>query len=215
MIKAVLLDVYGTLLETHIFRSSLRHISEGLGLSDEQKSEAVGLALTTHFETIRDAAGAIEARFGLGPVSESALALTEAEISEHLASFRLFDGVPEVIDELRSDGRRLALVTNVSSPYLEPILRLGVNKFVDHPVYSCKAGCRKPGPEIFHIAMNALEVSPEDAVMVGDNPHDDVAGALAAGIKSVLIDSEIDCPDADAIVDSIRDVPAAVRELDR
>jgi HAD superfamily hydrolase (TIGR01549 family) len=213
MIKAVLLDVYGTLLDTYIFRSSLRHIADDLGLSEEERIEAVKLALTTHFPTIRDAARAIERMFGRSPTSETAMALTEMEIAEHLASFKLFDGVPGVIDRLRSGGHKLALVTNVSSPYLEPIMRLGVNKLVDHPVYSCKVGFRKPDPEIFRIAMETLEVTPEETVMVGDNPRDDVEGAIAAGIKSVLIDAELDYPGADLIVPSIRDVPGAVLKL--
>lgn len=207
------MDVYGTLLDTHIYRSSLRNIVEDLGLSDDQRKEAVELVLTTHFSGVREMAKAIERRFSLGPTADSALRRTEEEIAEHLMSFKLFEGVPEVISELRSDGRKLALVTNVSSPYLEPILRLGVNKLVDQPVYSCLAGCKKPDPEIFRIAMNALGTGPGETVMVGDNPRDDIAGAVAAGIRSILIEPEIIDHDADMTVGSIGEIPGAVRGL--
>ena len=190
MNKAVLFDVYGTLLSTTIFRSSLRHIVEELGLSDEQKHEAKKLVLTTNIPKISEVARILAERFGLNPVSDKAIELSDLEIDEHRESFAIFDGVNETIARLRVEGYKLALVTNVSSPYLEPIFRLEVDKFVDHPVYSCMVGCCKPDPEIFHIAMRELDVEPANTVMVGDNPFDDIVGAQAAGIRSIMIDPE-------------------------
>jgi FMN phosphatase YigB (HAD superfamily) len=51
--------------------------------------------------------------------------------------------------------------------------------------------------------------------MVGDNPRDDVDGAKAAGIRSILLDSNGYDSGADAVVPSIRDVPKSLRELGR
>jgi 4-nitrophenyl phosphatase len=45
----------------------------------------------------------------------------------------------------------------------------------------------KPGPLLFEKACAALRVAPQDAVMVGDNPETDGAGAAALGIPSIIV----------------------------
>jgi HAD superfamily hydrolase (TIGR01458 family) len=45
----------------------------------------------------------------------------------------------------------------------------------------------KPDPEFFHLALADLACSPAEAVMVGDDVHDDVCGAVAAGLGGILV----------------------------
>jgi len=45
----------------------------------------------------------------------------------------------------------------------------------------------KPGPHLFARACEALGVRHEDALMVGDNPDTDIAGAHALGMQAVLV----------------------------
>ncbi len=45
----------------------------------------------------------------------------------------------------------------------------------------------KPGPRLFDRACRSLRVRPESAVMIGDNPVTDIAGAVAFGLQSILI----------------------------
>ena len=45
----------------------------------------------------------------------------------------------------------------------------------------------KPYPEIYNYALNLAKVSASDAVMVGDTVRTDIAGAVAAGMRSTLI----------------------------
>lgn len=46
----------------------------------------------------------------------------------------------------------------------------------------------KPHPTLFLRACEALSVRPEDAVMIGDNPDTDVAGAAPLGLRCILVD---------------------------
>jgi putative hydrolase of the HAD superfamily len=46
----------------------------------------------------------------------------------------------------------------------------------------------KPNPEFFFAAARELSLTPEDCVVVGDTLHADIAGANAAGIRSIWID---------------------------
>ncbi|CAN5156635.1 HAD-IIA family hydrolase [soil metagenome] len=45
----------------------------------------------------------------------------------------------------------------------------------------------KPGPILFEQACALLGARPENAVMIGDNPETDGKGAMAVGIRSILI----------------------------
>ncbi len=45
----------------------------------------------------------------------------------------------------------------------------------------------KPGPLMFEMALERLNVRPCDSLVAGDNVHTDIAGAKAAGIASVLV----------------------------
>ena len=55
----------------------------------------------------------------------------------------------------------------------------------------------KPGPRLFVRACQALGVGPGAAVMIGDNPTTDIAGADALGMQSILVGgrSEINLQD--------------------
>ncbi|WP_290483969.1 HAD hydrolase-like protein, partial [Hyphomonas sp. UBA2515] len=44
----------------------------------------------------------------------------------------------------------------------------------------------KPSPHLFQMGCQALDLSPDQVVMLGDNPATDLAGANALGIKAVL-----------------------------
>lgn len=46
----------------------------------------------------------------------------------------------------------------------------------------------KPHPTLFLRGCEALGVQPEDAVMIGDNPDTDVAGAAPLGLRCILVD---------------------------
>ncbi len=45
----------------------------------------------------------------------------------------------------------------------------------------------KPAPLLFQRALAVLGITPDEAVMVGDNPETDIAGARALGMASILI----------------------------
>lgn len=48
----------------------------------------------------------------------------------------------------------------------------------------------KPAPSLYFRALDALGARIEDAVMIGDNPDTDIAGARAIGMESVLVDAK-------------------------
>jgi putative hydrolase of the HAD superfamily len=80
----------------------------------------------------------------------------------------------------------VGLVSNTDRE-LEPFAsQLGID--VDFALASSAHGRRKPCATIFAAALALGGATAEDAVMVGDNVDDDIAGALAGGLRAVLVD---------------------------
>ena len=104
------------------------------------------------------------------------------------AGYRLFDDVRPALDELAGRGMTLGLVSNFE-PWLDEVLALqGIADRFAAVAISGTLGVAKPDPRIFKAALDEAGADPAATVHVGDQPVNDVAGALAAGITPVLID---------------------------
>ncbi len=132
--------------------------------------------------------------------------------------FELYDDVRPTLEELAAGGVRVGLVSN-SHRCLESFQsHFELRGLVGAALSSAVHGMMKPHPSIFADTLAVLDVLPADAVMIGDNVRDDIEGALAAGMRAVLINrSDGPHPDAQAlegagvpIVGSLREVPAIV-----
>lgn len=134
-------------------------------------------------------------------------------------SVKIDDGTLDTLDELRAQGYKLGLVSNVTQlPELlhRDLAELGFAARVDAIGLSSEIGVRKPRPQIFTHVLERLDVKPTDAVFVGDRLVDDVAGAHALGMKAILTHQyRQEEPDEnlkpDAIVQHVTEVPAVVR----
>jgi putative hydrolase of the HAD superfamily len=111
---------------------------------------------------------------------------------------RVGQGVPEALARLRAAGLRLAVVSNSEGTLAALFAEVGLAGAVDTIVDSWEVGVAKPDPAIFHLALTRLGVPPGSALMVGDTPAIDIAGARAAGVPAVLVDPLGLYPDADA-----------------
>lgn len=60
----------------------------------------------------------------------------------------------------------------------------------DAVLISGEVGVGKPEPRIFEVAVEALDASVTETVMVGDNPSRDILGARRAGMRSVWINRD-------------------------
>ncbi|MHB9145959.1 MAG: HAD family hydrolase [Symbiobacteriia bacterium] len=94
-----------------------------------------------------------------------------------------------LLQTLRRQGYRLAVVSNYTGTLLDDLRALGLAGYFDVILDSQVVGSYKPDPELFRIACAATGAKPVEAVQVGDSPDADVAGALAAGVHPILLDA--------------------------
>jgi putative hydrolase of the HAD superfamily len=96
-----------------------------------------------------------------------------------------FDRMHDVLAALRSRGMRIAIVTNGETIFqTRHIKALRLTDFVDEVLISEAEGLRKPDARLFARAAERLGVTPQDCLMVGDNPSADILGAHDAGMRT-------------------------------
>lgn len=98
-----------------------------------------------------------------------------------------------VLRALRERGIRTGVLSNTHWPreWHERILaRDRVLHLIDARVYTSELDHTKPHAEAFGAVLRRLDVEPQNAVMVGDRPYDDVSGAQALGMRAVLLPND-------------------------
>jgi putative hydrolase of the HAD superfamily len=128
---------------------------------------------------------------------------------------RVVEGALEAVTHARRRGLRVAIICNTGRTPGRVLRRIldavGIAAHVEQFCFSDELGICKPDPEIFRRALEPLGVPAEEALHVGDRPDLDLAGARAAGIRSVHLRLG-DAPEgeADHVIPSMRDLPAVI-----
>ena len=102
----------------------------------------------------------------------------------------LFEDTLTTLAALKERGYLLGIVSNRhygGAPFSEDLREMGLLEYIElrHMAISADLGIRKPNPDIFLHALNSLQVSPEEAVMVGDSLRGDITGANRLNILSI------------------------------
>lgn len=82
--------------------------------------------------------------------------------------------------------------------------------------FSDECGVRKPAPEIFQRTLREVDVAPEEAVHVGDDPVLDVQGAHDAGMRAIQVTAESRTAVSrkpDGTIRQLGELPAALSKL--
>jgi putative hydrolase of the HAD superfamily len=125
----------------------------------------------------------------LGVTANAARRNEAALIRYHLTESSMIP-VPGAIDTLtwlKSNGYKTGLVTDCSSevPAIWP--RTSLAPYFDITVFSCQVGLKKPDPQIYWLAAKQLNARPEYCLYIGDGSSNELSGATAVGMRSVLI----------------------------
>ncbi len=104
------------------------------------------------------------------------------------AGYTRFDDAIPTLARLRAAGFRFGVLSNWEAWLPALLAETGLAAFFEHVVISGLCGVEKPDRRIFALALAEGGYRPEEVVYVGDSPLHDVAPALAAGIRPILLD---------------------------
>ncbi len=99
---------------------------------------------------------------------------------------KLYEEVPDIIKGLYGKYK-LGIIANQSLGTQERIDNWGIGKYFDVVMASAEAGCAKPDPRIFTMALQKAKCEPNEAVMVGDRLDNDIVPAKKLGMKTVWV----------------------------
>lgn len=105
---------------------------------------------------------------------------------------RLYAGAKELLGQLREKGRRVYLLSNAQRIFTEQELRyLQIENCFDGILISSDYGVKKPDERFFRILLENYRIAPENALMIGNDPDSDIAGAKRVGMDTFYIHSSI------------------------
>jgi FMN phosphatase YigB (HAD superfamily) len=86
-----------------------------------------------------------------------------------------------------------------------------------HDFTSRELGATKPDPAFFRTAAERLGAAPAECIMVGNDPVKDIAGARAAGMRTVWLAApgSAPVPAPDRMITTLFDLPAAILTLEQ
>ena len=192
MIKAVIFDLDNTLLdfismkESAVSSAVQAMIEAGLDLDEKSSYERI---ITLYQETgwenqqifdifLKEKTGEVDNKY-----------LAAAIVSYRRAreaTLRLYPDVQRTLNILAKMGLKLAVVSD--APSREAWMRiyyLNLHHVFDIVLTFDDVGERKPSPKGFEMALEKLGIKTDEALMIGDWPERDVAGASKLGIKTI------------------------------
>lgn len=220
MIKAVFLDLYGTLARFHPPREETQaQACKSLGIRVTLEGLARGCARADEYMDQENAAEVPlalrdpeEQRRFFAEYEQLLLKSTGVEVDLETAGrvwekvqqiphgLALFDDVLPALDMLKLQGMTLGVLSNINRDMDKLSQELGLAPYLDFTVTSGDVGAGKPHPPIFLAALERAGVEPHEALHVGDSYTSDVQGARGVGINPLLLDRDgahtnvTDCP---------------------
>ncbi len=217
LVRSITLDLDGTLLDTvpDLTRAANAMLKE-LGLPERDENEVrvfIGRGIPNLVQRCLSREEA---------PSSGALAHATEVYMRHYANFngldaRPFPGVFAGLEAFRRMGLPLAVITNKSAAFTEPLLKAsGLSPYILFAVSGDTLAEKKPHPlQLLH-ACERLGVSPGENLHIGDSKHD-AAAARAAGCPVFCVDygynegEDVRKLDCDAIVASLEEAATLCR----
>jgi len=112
----------------------------------------------------------------------------EFEADAEGGDYAVYPDVMPALARLRAAGVARAIISNADDDVTELCTHLAFAHEMDLIVTSALVGWEKPDPRTFHAALDPLNVTPADALHIGDQPGSDILGARGIGMRAALLD---------------------------
>lgn len=208
MVKAVVFDFDGTLCDTGVgVKKSAKYALNAFGIKSPEWEELdffIGPPLLVTFQE----------RFNQSVTDAEKLVKKYRERYTNIGLYEseFYNGIPQLIKDLKSQGFKLGIASSKPINYVEELLiKADLQTYFDYiSAVSFNADCESK-QSILERCLNELGVEPNDAIMVGDRFYD-MDGARGAGVDSVGVlwgfGSKFELIESGAtyVVDKIQDI---------
>lgn len=206
--KGVLFDLFGTLVlppsqeevvkilieynVDYINQKTLYWLLNGLpialcaGRQNWKVEQVRDFILVNHFNSDKAFRTALEEEFG-GTILPKDWNTSLKLYQWFVANCKLAKGAKQLLKNLRLQGVKLGLISNLSQQWIDVIPLFSLDQYFDSISLSCQAGVKKPASDFFSKALETLGTSPKETILIGDSLKSDIQGAKDIGLKSLWI----------------------------
>ena len=189
MVKAILFDFWGTLVENGVW-SPIKQVKNILGIRLPFPEYVVRMEramMASKFEDLRSAFVAVCKEFNLE--------INEDKIGQLVGiwnkSWMLAEPYEETISTLTKlkEKYKVVLVSNTDNFSIEQVMeKFNLSKLFDQIFFSYNLGVIKTDKNFLTQVLSEINLTVDECVMVGDSFQSDIMAAKNIGMKAVLID---------------------------
>lgn len=114
--------------------------------------------------------------------------------TEYRNNIWIEENIHRTLESIKEKGYRIGVISN-SSLYDEVMIncfeKVQLAKYIDIFTFSYYLKICKPKEQIFEIAMDRMKVSPEEAIMIGDNLKNDIEPAQKVGLTGIWFNGDL------------------------
>ncbi len=181
--KLFIFDMDGTLVDSsRTIANSINHVRKNLNLGSMEQS----VIIEKINDTTINPAEYFYGHTNFKPDHEKWF--SEYYSQNHEKEIRLYDGIYEMLLELKGRGAKLAVATNayrVSA--LESLGYLNLRELFDVIVCADDVRKAKPYPDMLYHTLTELDITNTESIFIGDGPRDEDA-AEAAYMDYIMVD---------------------------
>lgn len=192
---AVVFDFFGTLTYPLLAEDQVKAVTPVAKVMGVAVDHLVGILEDTFPDRCRGHWGSYEetmTRLGL----EAGVGLSNTEVEEvcrvrldtQRELMRLRDDVQPTFKSLNSLGIHIGVISDCTHELVKFWPELPVASLVDVATFSVEVGTKKPDPILYTSTADALGVTPEACMYVGDGGSSELTGAGNVGMTPVLLD---------------------------
>lgn len=184
-IKAIVFDVFGTLVEICDKRAPFRHLIQMGTRQGRKPSKADFSMIMSRPMGLRQAADMLGIELTRADYEH-----LQRDLNAEVSSIRPFTDTLPTLNLLRNRGFKLGLCSNLALDYAATIRYLLPIEFNAY-VWSFETETIKPEPAIYARTCQQLCCAPCDVLMVGDTQKADVEGPREFGMQALLLDRRL------------------------
>ena len=102
----------------------------------------------------------------------------------------LFEGTFELLEYLQHKYQLHIITNGFEEIQTKKMKKSGIYNFFDAIITSESVGVKKPNKKVFEYALEKVNTTASNCIMIGDNLEADIEGALNCGIKAIHFNSE-------------------------
>ncbi|MFH1588059.1 MAG: HAD family phosphatase [Candidatus Diapherotrites archaeon] len=205
--KALIFDMDGVLADTAsvYFPLMKKYLHEhSIDVTDEDIAQLVGFNFVQKVRYLNE-------KYGIEVNHKEFVEEVSAKArKEHFHELKEEPGAKELISELKSNKIKIALATANGDKNVEVILKaIGLSDLFDAKITTSHTTHAKPHPEVYLKALEALQLKPEECIVIEDTVIG-IESAKKAGIKAIAFPNQFNYhhnfSEADKMISSLKEL---------